>query len=141
MFDLFKKVPVSVPVQPTEDKDFLALVRHAYTLKQQAESAARAFESANQQVLDRLKPGDRVTVPGVCNVLVSERQTMSIKDAGTLRQLLGERFEDLVEAKYKPTQKLVDLALKSQDRDQIMEQINISVSRQVRYSAERKDAV
>ena len=61
--------------------------------------------------------GMSLVVPGVCRVSVARTSSVSIADAEKLRQLLGDRWADLVveTVSYKPTDRLVEIASDADD--------------------------
>jgi hypothetical protein len=64
----------------------------------------RSFEAAGVDV--------SLVLPGECRIPIAERETVKVSDPERLRQVLGGRFEDLVEASvsYRPTPKLLAIA-------------------------------
>lgn len=61
--------------------------------------------------------GRSLVVPGVCRVSVAKTTSVGIKDAEKLRELLGERFGDLVSesVSYKPSEALVEMSADGDD--------------------------
>lgn len=61
--------------------------------------------------------GRSLVVPGVCRVSVAKTKSVGIKDAEKLRELLGERFGDLVSesVSYKPSEALVEMSADGDD--------------------------
>lgn len=61
--------------------------------------------------------GCSLVVPGVCRVSVAKTTSVGIKDADKLRELLGERFGDLVSesVSYKPREALISMSADGDD--------------------------
>lgn len=61
--------------------------------------------------------GRSLVVPGVCRVSVAKTTSVGIKDADKLRELLGERFGDLVSesVSYKPSEALIEMSADGDD--------------------------
>ncbi|MFN3390117.1 MAG: hypothetical protein ACK40O_14435, partial [Allosphingosinicella sp.] len=61
--------------------------------------------------------GRSLVVPGVCRVSVAKSTSVGIKDADKLRELLGERFGDLVSesVSYKPSEALIEMSADGDD--------------------------
>ena len=61
--------------------------------------------------------GRSLVVPGVCRVSVAKTTSVGIKDADKLRELLGERFGDLVSesVSYKPREALISMSADGDD--------------------------
>ena len=69
------------------------------------------------ELADGVGAGRSLVVPGVCRVSVAKTTSVGIKDADKLRELLGERFGDLVSesVSYKPSEALVEMSADGDD--------------------------
>jgi len=80
--------------------------------KRQLEEAKARLEEVNAALLAAHGPGCSLVIPGVCRVSLTSRQTVTVQDAERLREVLGFRFQDLVQVdvRYKPLQKLIAMS-------------------------------
>lgn len=98
------------------------LVLHGAALKNEIDGLKDKLEEVNAKILaevPRWMDGNgtlHIVIAGV-DCTVSLRDSVAIADVGTLRELLGDRFPDLVKEKatYSPEPKLVSLALDGDD--------------------------
>jgi len=61
--------------------------------------------------------GRSLVVPKMCRVSVASTRSVGVADAEKLRELLGERFGDLVteSVSYKPSEKLIEMSADGDD--------------------------
>ena len=102
------------------------------------EEALKPIKAGLQEALSA---GGSLVVKGVCRVVVSEAERVSIGDAGKLAAVLGERFGDLTrtEMVVKPEPRLVEMA---SDGDEplspaIRACLKVGKSTSVRFLAEK----
>lgn len=91
-----------------------ALIRlgmKGWEIQKQIAALEEALKPIKAGLADALV-GNSMVIKGVCRVVVSESERVSIGDAHKLAAVLGDRFDDLVktEAVFKPEPKLVDMA-------------------------------
>jgi hypothetical protein len=99
-----QSLPASTPIAQ--------LAAAGWTAKQAADQAADRLKQANARLIEAAGVGVSLVLPGACRIPIAERETAKVTDAERLRQVLGGRFEDLVEASvsYRPTPKLLAIA-------------------------------
>lgn len=85
---------------------------------------ARAIDDLEEELkvlkarlAEEIGAGRSLVVSTVCRVIVSATSSVSIADAEKLRELLGDRWSDLVteSISYKPSEKLIALASDADD--------------------------
>lgn len=85
--------------------------------------------------------GNSLVVKGVCRVVVSEAERVTIGDADKLAVVLGDRFGDLVKSEtvYKPEPRLVEMACDGDDpmAPAIRACLKVGKSTSVKFLAEK----
>lgn len=79
--------------------------------------ALEADLKVKKEELAKALDGRSLIVTGVCRVAVARTESVSITDADKLRELLGDRFDDLVTqtVSYKPADALLEMAADGDD--------------------------
>jgi len=117
------------------------LVAKAWEVKRRIDDDKDLLKSLNAELIEAIGPGHVVLLPGIARVACVERMTISVDDDGAdvLHQVLGGRYEDLVEeqTRYKPLPKLVDMASDGDNplADAIRGALNVKVSTLLTYRA------
>lgn len=97
-----------------------ALVRtalRAWGMVRRIDELEDELKLLKQQLAAEVGEGRSLVVQGVCRVAVSRHTSVGIRDADKLRELLRERFDDLVEqsVSYKPRQTLIEMSSDGDD--------------------------
>ncbi|WP_043698837.1 hypothetical protein [Tepidimonas taiwanensis] len=97
-----------------------ALVRQAvraWGLVKRIDELEEELKGLKDELAQALGTGVSLVVPGVCRVSVAATSSVSVADADKLRELLGERFADLVteSVSYKPTEQLIEMSADGDD--------------------------
>lgn len=92
-----------------------ALVRQAllaWEISKKIAAMEEELKPIKAGLQEALQPGCSLVVKGVCRVVVSESERVSIGDAGRLASVLGNRFGDLTrtESVIKPESRLIEMA-------------------------------
>lgn len=79
--------------------------------------ALEAELKAKKYELAQALAGKSLIVSGVCRVAVASSHSVTISDADKLRDLLGDRFDDLVDqtVSYKPREALIEMSADGDD--------------------------
>jgi len=96
----------------------VALVLEGWDAKRRMAEAKSDLERVNARLLEVFGEGVTLEVGGHCAVgLKSGAESWRITDAATLREALGDRFDDMVfqETKYTPTDMLIAAGLDGDD--------------------------
>lgn len=101
------------PLEPS----MVALILRGWTIKNQMDELDVQLKAINAEILAAHDVGVSLSVPGVCRVITSERETVKISEPTKLQRLLGPRFADLVrvETAYKPEPRLLAIATDGDD--------------------------
>ena len=93
--------------------DLVGLAVDGWIVKQKIDALQKELKTITTALENSLGAGAALTVPGACRVTIAERTTFNLKDPLHARQLLGGRFEDLVQTSldYTLTDKLKELVL------------------------------
>lgn len=91
--------------------DLVGLAVDGWILKQKIDALQKELKTITAQLDNSLGAGAALTVEGVCRVTIAERTTFTLTDPLHARQLLGGRFEDLVQTslEYTLTDKLKEM--------------------------------
>lgn len=101
------------------------LVQQGQALKQEMDVYKKKLEAVNEKIVERIV-GEFLEDTGTAHVVASGidctvalRESVVISDADGLRDVLGDRFGDLVTEKttYKPERKLVSMACDGDGKD------------------------
>jgi hypothetical protein len=94
------------------EPSLIRLAMQGWEIQKQMAALEEALKPIKAGLQEALSTGSSLVVKGVCRVVVSEAERVSIGDADKLAAVLGERFGDLVktEAVYKPEPRLVEMA-------------------------------
>lgn len=97
-----------------------ALVRQAvraWVLVKRVDELEEELKALKEELAQALGTGVSLVVPGVCRVSVAATSSVTVADAQNLRDLLGERFADLVteSVSYKPTEQLIEMSADGDD--------------------------
>lgn len=95
------------------DTDTAALLAEGWRLKREIAAAEERLGEINGALLARHGAGAVLVLAGVCRATTATRQTVQIADPDRLRQIVGDRWGDLVaeETRYRALGRLVELAL------------------------------
>lgn len=95
----------------------LKLLLQGWELRKRIEALEGELAGINGRLRGDYAHGSTLVMPGVCLVSVSERETVKIDDEARLRELLGERFGDLVRQRITlaPTERLLEIAADADD--------------------------
>jgi len=93
------------------------LALDAWEVKKEMDRLKDELAACNEKLAQAIEPGTALEIAGVCRVTVAERQTVKVTDADALEQILGPRFEDLIDIRvnYRPLPKLVQMATDGDD--------------------------
>lgn len=91
--------------------DLVGLAVDGWIVKQHIEALQKELKGITVKLENSLGAGAALTVEGACRVTIAERTTFTLTDPLHARQLLGGRFEDLVQTslEYTLTDKLKDM--------------------------------
>jgi hypothetical protein len=97
-----------------------AVVRQAmraWGLVRRIDELDEELKGLKAELAEGVGAGRSLVVPGVCRVSVAKTTSVGIKDADKLRELLGERFGDLVSesVSYKPSEALIEMSADGDD--------------------------
>jgi hypothetical protein len=94
------------------EPSLVRLAMQGWEIQKQMAALEEALKPIKADLQDALQAGSSLVVKGVCRVVVSEAERVSIGDADRLAGVLGDRFADLVktESVYKPEPRLVEMA-------------------------------
>ncbi len=104
-------------VQRKAGRKLTELALHAWEIKKELDRLKDELSRCNEKIAQAVSPGCAVEIPGQVRITVAERQTVKVTDADALEQILGPRFEDLVDIRvsYRPLPKLVRMATDGDD--------------------------
>ena len=93
------------------DPSLIRLGMKGWDIQKQIAALEEELKPIKAQLAEALV-GNSMVVKGVCRVVVSESERITIADEDKLAAVLGDRFSDLVkvEATYKPEPRLVEMA-------------------------------
>ncbi len=89
----------------------------AWGLMRRIDELEEELKGVKAELAEGVGAGRSLVVPGVCRVSVAKTTSVGIKDADKLRELLGERFGDLVSesVSYKPSEALIEMSADGDD--------------------------
>ncbi len=89
----------------------------AWMMARAMDDLEEELKQLKAQLAQEIGAGRSLVVSTVCRVIVSATSSVSIADAEKLRELLGDRWSDLVteSISYKPSEKLIALASDADD--------------------------
>lgn len=89
----------------------------AWGLVKRIDELEEELQAIKAELASGVGAGASLVVAGVCRVSVAKTTSVGIKDAEKLRELLRERFADLVteSVSYKPTQQLIEMSSDGDD--------------------------
>lgn len=122
------------------DPSLIRLGMKGWDIQKQIAALEEELKPIKAQLAEALV-GNSMVVKGVCRVVVSESERVSIGDADKLAAVLGDRFGDLVksEAVYKPEPRLVEMACDADDplQPSIRACLKVGKSTSVKFLAEK----
>jgi hypothetical protein len=91
--------------------DLVALAVDGWILKQKIDALQKELKAITTQLENSLGAGAALVADGVCRVTIAERTLFALNDPDKARELLGGRFDDLVQAavEYTLTDKLKEI--------------------------------
>ena len=94
------------------EPSLIRLAMQGWEIQKQMAALEDALKPIKAGLQEALSAGSSMVVKGVCRVVVSEAERVSIGDADKLAAVLGERFGDLTrtETVVKPKPRLVEMA-------------------------------
>lgn len=94
------------------DPALIRLAMQGWDIQRKIAALEEELGAIKTGLMAQMPAGNSLVVKGVCRVVVSEAQRLSITDPAKLDAVLGARFEDLVkrETVFKPEPKLVEMA-------------------------------
>ena len=120
-------------------KKLVEKVERGFAIKREMDALKEELDGINSQLIEEVGPNHTIEVEGLVKASISESQRVKVAQPGTLRGVLGQRFEDLVreETRYEPEPKLKEMAFAGDDpqADKIRDALTISTSRSVSYKA------
>lgn len=92
--------------------DLVALAVDGWKIKQRIDALQKELKGITTKLENSLGAGTSLAIDEVCRVTISERTTFTLTDPLRCRELLGGRFEDLVQStvEYTLSDKLKDMA-------------------------------
>ncbi len=89
----------------------------AWEMARAIDDLEEELKALKARLAEEIGAGRSLVVSTVCRVIVSATSSVSIADAEKLRELLGDRWSDLVteSVSYKPSEKLIALASDADD--------------------------
>lgn len=101
------------PAEPT----LVQQAMRAWAVVQRMDELEEELKAIKQALAQAIGAGRSLVVPRVCRVSVAATQAVTVADADRLRELLGERFGDLVteSVSYKPTEQLIEMSADGDD--------------------------
>lgn len=119
------------------DQAILRQVQHGWELKNQRDLADKGLKQINADLLAVQGTGCVITLEGVCSVALSERELVEISNPEALQQVLGSRFQDLVDSRtvHIATDKLKALLADADDplSEQVRACCTVKISESVTY--------
>jgi hypothetical protein len=95
------------------DKASMRLVMQGWQRKLEMEAAKARLEEVNAALLEAHGGGCKLRVVGIATATLSARSTVKVSDPERLREVLGERWDDLVAERvsYSAYDRLVELSV------------------------------
>ncbi|NOU49958.1 hypothetical protein HG263_05335 [Pseudoalteromonas sp. JBTF-M23] len=119
----------------------VGLTKNGWDLKVQIENLQTKLKEVNEQIIDIAGVGVSVVIKGVSRASTSETARYNITDADSLKEALGERFDDLtsVDIKHKTTPKLKEICNTPEHElcDSVRACVSVDYSTSVRWTAEK----
>ena len=93
------------------------LAVRAWGLVRRIDELEQELGDVKGELASAIGVGRSLVVPKVCRVSVASTRSVGVTDAEKLRELLGERFRDLVteSVSYKPSEKLIEMSCDGDD--------------------------
>lgn len=122
------------------DPSLIRLGMKGWDIQKQIAALEEELKPIKAQLAEALA-GNSLVVKGVCRVVVSESERVSIGDADKLAAVLGERFGDLVrqDTVFKPEPRLVEMSCDGDDpmAPAIRACLKVGKSTSVKFLAEK----
>lgn len=99
------------------DKPSMRLVMQGWQAKLEAEVAKARLEEINHKLIEAHGYGCKLRVTGIASATLSARSAVRVSDEARLREVLGERWDDLVieTVSCRPRDALVELSVDGDD--------------------------
>lgn len=123
------------------DPALIRLAMMGWDFKKKIAELEDALKPIQAQLEEAIGAGASLVVKGVCRVVVSEAERVTIGDADKLAAVLGERFGDLVrqDTVFKPEPRLVEMSCDGDDpmAPAIRACLKVGKSTSVKFLAEK----